>query len=45
MTGICVIGLYIAYAIPIYLRLTNPDFEAGPVEPEGLPQARRVDRD
>ena len=24
MTGICVIGLYIAYAIPIYLRLTNP---------------------
>jgi len=30
MTGICVIGLYIAYAIPIYLRLTNPDFEPGP---------------
>jgi amino acid transporter len=30
MTGICVIGLYIAYAIPIYLRLTNPDFETGP---------------
>ncbi len=30
MTGICVIGLYIAYAIPIYLRLTNPDFEVGP---------------
>jgi amino acid transporter len=30
MTGICVIGLYIAYAIPIYLRLTNPDFERGP---------------
>ena len=30
MTGICVIGLYIAYAIPIYLRLTNPDFQAGP---------------
>ena len=24
------IGLYIAYAIPIYLRLTNPDFEPGP---------------
>ena len=30
MTGICVIGLYIAYAIPIYLRLTNPDFQPGP---------------
>ena len=30
MTGICVIGLYIAYAIPIYLRLKNPDFEVGP---------------
>ena len=30
MTGICVIGLYISYAIPIYLRLTNPDFEVGP---------------
>lgn len=30
MTGICVIGLYIAYAIPIYLRLTKPDFEVGP---------------
>jgi amino acid transporter len=30
LTGICVIGLYIAYAIPIYLRLTNPDFQVGP---------------
>ncbi len=30
MTGICVIGLYISYAIPIYLRLTNPDFQVGP---------------
>ena len=30
MVGICVIGLYIAYAIPIYLRLTNPDFQTGP---------------
>ncbi|MGZ4761332.1 MAG: amino acid permease [Ilumatobacteraceae bacterium] len=30
LTGICVIGLYIAYAIPIYLRLTNPDFQTGP---------------
>jgi len=29
-TGICVIGLYISYAIPIYLRLTNPTFEVGP---------------
>ncbi len=30
LTGICVIGLYISYAIPIYLRLTNPEFKAGP---------------
>ena len=30
MTGICVIGLYIAYGIPIYLRITNPDFVPGP---------------
>ena len=30
LTGICVIGLYISYGIPIYLRLTNPDFVVGP---------------
>ena len=30
LTGICVIGLYISYAIPIYLRLTNPEFQVGP---------------
>ena len=30
LTGICVIGLYISYGIPIYLRLTNPDFQVGP---------------
>ncbi|MEK7409896.1 MAG: amino acid permease, partial [Actinomycetota bacterium] len=30
MTGICVVGLYIAYVIPIYLRVTNPDFVEGP---------------
>jgi amino acid transporter len=30
LTGICVIGLYIAYGIPIYLRLRNPDFQPGP---------------
>lgn len=30
LTGICVVGLYIAYAIPIYLRVTNPDFVEGP---------------
>jgi amino acid transporter len=30
LTGICVIGLYISYAIPIFLRLRNPDFEVGP---------------
>ena len=38
MTGICVIGLYIAYAIPIYLRLTNPDFKPGPWNLKGRHQ-------
>jgi amino acid transporter len=30
LTGICVVGLYIAYVIPIILRLRNPDFAVGP---------------
>ena len=30
LTGICVVGLYISYVIPIYLRLKNPNFEQGP---------------
>ena len=30
LTGICVVGLYISYVIPIYLRLRNPDFQQGP---------------
>ena len=30
MTGICVVGLYISYVIPIFLRLRNPDFQQGP---------------
>jgi hypothetical protein len=30
LTGICVIGLYISYAIPIYLRVRHPDFPTGP---------------
>ncbi len=30
MTGICVVGLYISYIIPVYLRLKNPDFRPGP---------------
>jgi amino acid transporter len=30
LTGICVVGLYISYVIPIFLRLRNPDFEQGP---------------
>ena len=36
MTGICVIGLYIAYGIPIYLRLRNPDFQVGPWNLKGF---------
>ena len=38
LTGICVIGLYISYAIPIYLRLTNPDFQVGPWNLKGKHQ-------
>ena len=30
LTGICVVGLYIAYAIPIFLRLRSRDFVPGP---------------
>ena len=30
LTGICVVGLYISYVIPVYLRLRNPDFQQGP---------------
>jgi amino acid transporter len=31
LTGICTVGLYLAYVIPIYLRLRNSDrFEPGP---------------
>jgi amino acid transporter len=30
LTGICVIGLYISYVIPVFLRLRNPDFTPGP---------------
>jgi amino acid transporter len=29
MTGITVVGLYISYVIPVYLRLRNPDFQQG----------------
>ena len=31
LTGICTVGLYLAYIIPVYLRLPAGDgFEAGP---------------
>jgi amino acid transporter len=30
LTLMCVIGLYISYIIPVYLRLRNPDFKTGP---------------
>ncbi len=30
VTSIAVIGLYIAYVVPVFLRLRNPHFEAGP---------------
>jgi amino acid permease (GABA permease) len=29
-TAIAVIGLYVAYVIPVYLRLRDPDFKPGP---------------
>ena len=30
LTGICVLGLYISYVIPVFLRLRNKDFVQGP---------------
>jgi amino acid transporter len=30
LTGIAVVGLYISYVIPVFLRLRNPDFQTGP---------------
>ena len=34
LTGICTVGLYLAYIIPVYLRLRQgDDFEPGPVDP------------
>jgi amino acid transporter len=30
LTLMCVIGLYISYIIPVFLRLRNPDFQKGP---------------
>ena len=30
LTGMCVVGLYISYVIPVFLRLRNPDFKQGP---------------
>jgi amino acid transporter len=30
LTGIAVVGLYISYVIPVFLRLRNPDFKPGP---------------
>jgi amino acid transporter len=30
LTGIAVVGLYISYVIPVFLRLRNPDFQIGP---------------
>jgi hypothetical protein len=38
VTSIATIGLYIAYGIPIYLRLRNPDFEPGPWNLRGYSQ-------
>ncbi len=30
LTGICVVGLYISYVIPVFLRLRNSEFVQGP---------------
>jgi amino acid transporter len=38
LTGIAVIGLYISYIIPVYLRLRNPDFQQGPWNLKGSSQ-------
>jgi amino acid transporter len=38
LTGIAVVGLYISYIIPIYLRLRNPEFKQGPWNLKGSSQ-------
>jgi len=30
LVGFCAVGLYVAYVIPVYLRLRKPDFKQGP---------------
>ena len=36
LTGICVVGLYISYVIPVVPAAAQPELPAGPVEPQGL---------
>ena len=36
VTSIAVIGLYIAYVVPVFLRRLNSDFQPGTVEPRPL---------
>ena len=45
MTGICVVGLYIAYVIPRVPASAQPGVQAGCVAPRSLQQARRLYRD
>ena len=46
LTGICTVGLYLAYIIPVYLRLrTGDNFEPGPVDARAPLQAGQLARD
>ena len=44
VTSIAVIGLYIAYVVPVFLRRRNPDFRTGDLEPGPVERADRLDR-
>ena len=44
VTSIAVIGLYIAYVVPVFLRRRNPDFRTGAVAPGPVERADRLDR-
>ena len=46
LTGICTVGLYVAYILPVYLRLRAGDsLQAGPLEPGRALQDRQLPGD
>ena len=44
VTSIAVIGLYIAYVVPVFLRRTQPGLQCRAVEPRPVERAHRLDR-